>query len=292
MEVFDFYNGETKPFGIIGNPIGHSFSPVLQNTVLKELGSNGVYVPFRVEDSELKKAVEGLYALGFEGINVTVPHKKSVMQYLCGIDETAELVGAVNTLKRTENGFKGYNTDILGLKKSFELNNINVKGKRALLLGAGGAANSAAVLLAKLGASEIIFVNRTLDKAEALKKHVDKFYSGKTSVMGFGDIYDSGKPDIVVNATSVGMGEGVWESPVAKPELFEGIAAVFDIVYIPWKTKLLSDAEKYGCKCVNGFDMLIYQGLASYEIWHETEIEDLKAIEIRDTLSEYFLKRR
>ena len=290
MNIFDFYNGHTKAYGIIGNPIEHSFSPVLQNTILQTIGFNGVYVPFRVDEKDIQKAVEGLYALGFEGLNVTVPHKISVMDYLCDIEDNAKKVGAVNTLKRTENGFKGYNTDILGLKKSFAINKIDVKGKKAMLLGAGGAANSAAVLLSQLGAEKIVFVNRTKEKAEALRNHVSAFYSGKTDVISFDDIYTYEKPEIVVNATSVGMGEGVWDSPVKDSAFFKDVEAVFDVIYIPWETKLLNDAKKYGCKCVNGFDMLIYQGIASYEIWHDTYVDDNTAIEIKDALSEYFLK--
>ncbi len=290
MNIFDFYNGHTKPYGIIGNPIEHSFSPVLQNTILQKMGFNGVYVPFRVDEKDMQKAVEGLYALGFEGLNVTVPHKISVMNYLCCIDDTAEKVGAVNTLKRTENGFKGYNTDILGLKKSFYINKIDVKGKKTMLIGAGGAANSAAVLLSQLGAEKIVFVNRTNEKAEALRKHISSFYSGETDVISFDDMYTYEKPDIVINATSVGMGEGVWESPVKESGFFKDINAVFDVIYIPWETKFLNDAKKYGCKCVNGFDMLIYQGIASYEIWHDISVSDETALEIKDALSEYFLK--
>lgn len=290
MKVFDTYNGHTKAYGIIGNPIEHSFSPVLQNTILSELNFNGVYIPFRVDEKDIKTAVDGLFALGFEGLNVTVPHKISVMESLCAIDSLAEKIGAVNTLKRTPNGFKGYNTDILGLKKSFNINKTEITNNTVMLLGAGGAANSAAVLLAEMNAKKIIFVNRTKEKAEALKNQISSYYTGETDVIGFDDIYSYPKPDVVINATSVGMGEGKWISPITDENFFDSVKSVFDVIYIPWETKLLHDARNHGCKCVNGFDMLIYQGIASYEIWHDCEISEEKSVEIKNTLSEYFRK--
>ena len=286
MKVFDTYNGHTKAYGIIGNPIEHSFSPVLQNTILSELNFNGVYIPFRVDEKDIKTAVDGLFALGFEGLNVTVPHKISVMESLCAIDSLAEKIGAVNTLKRTPNGFKGYNTDILGLKKSFNINKTEITNNTVMLLGAGGAANSAAVLLAEMNAKKIIFVNRTKEKAEALKNQISSYYTGETDVIGFDDIYSYPKPDVVINATSVGMGEGKWISPITDENFFDGVKSVFDVIYIPWETKLLHDARNHGCKCVNGFDMLIYQGIVSYEIWHDCEISEEKSVEIKNTLSE------
>ena len=121
MKVIDNFNGKTKAYGIIGNPVEHSFSPILQNTIASVCGDNCAYLPFKVENGEVKKALEGAFALGFEGFNVTVPHKVEVLDCLDGIDPLAEKIGAVNTLKRTEKGYKGYNTDILGLGKCFEI---------------------------------------------------------------------------------------------------------------------------------------------------------------------------
>ena len=198
-------------------------------------------------------------------------------------------MGAVNTLKRTNNGFVGYNTDIIGLEKSFNINKIDVSNKVAMLIGAGGAANAVAVLLAQMGASDIIFVNRTFDNAKKLKNKISSFYSGNVHITDFEEMYNYNKPYIVINATSVGMGNGVWESPVKKEEFFNGVEYAFDVIYIPWKTKFLSDAEKYGCKCINGFDMLIYQGIASYEIWHDITIDKKSAVDIKNVLSDFFL---
>ncbi len=288
MEVFGIYNGKTDVYGIIGNPIGHSFSPVLQNTILRRFNKNGIYVPFKVEGGDLKKSVEGMYAIGIKGLNVTVPHKRAVMNFLCGIDNTANKIGAVNTLKYTENGYEGYNTDILGLKKSFEINCIDVSGKRAMVIGAGGAANSAVMLFAEMGAAKIVIANRTIEKAEALKKQAEMFYSTDIEVISINDINNCEKPNIILNATSVGMGEGNNQSPISDNSLFVGVECAFDVIYTPWETKFLKDAKACGCTAVNGFDMLIYQGIASYEIWHDTKVSNFEAKEIRNMLAEYF----
>lgn len=292
MNISDRFNGSTSVYGIIGNPIEHSFSPVLQNTLIEKYGINGVYSPFRVDEDKVGDALKGLFALGIKGINVTVPHKKAVMPYLERIDETADIIGAVNTLKKTDTGFEGYNTDILGLKKSFELNGVEIKDKKVMLLGAGGAANAAAVLLCQLGAKEIILVNRTKQKAEELKDHILKYFNADVSIISYDEMESIEKPDVIINTTSVGMGEGNYASPVKNENYFEGVKAVFDAIYIPWETKLLSDAKRCGCKTINGFDMLIYQGIASFEIWNGISVSDEDAVEIRNILGEYFLRRK
>jgi len=290
MIISDFCNGKTDVYGIIGNPVEHSFSPVLQNTLCKKYSLNSIYVPFKVENENLKNAVDGMFSLGIKGMNVTVPHKKSVMSFVEEVDEIADIIGAVNTLKKTKTGYKGYNTDILGLEKSLKLNKIDIQDKRVMLLGAGGAANSAAVLVCKLGVKELVIVNRTAERAENLKNHVLNYFNSDIKVISFEDLGNIQKPDIIINTTSVGMGADADLSPVKDANYFNGIEAVVDIIYIPWETKLLRDAKNCGCKTVNGFDMLIYQGIASFEIWNNIEISDDDAIEIRDCLGEYFLK--
>jgi shikimate dehydrogenase len=292
MSVADMVNGKTKVFGIIGNPIEHSFSPVLQNTVARELGENVAYVPFKVGSGEVKTALDGAFRLGICGFNVTVPHKKEVMESLVAIDDLALKIGAVNTLKYTNSGYKGYNTDILGLGKCFDIEGISIKGKTVVILGAGGAANSVAILAAERGASNIIIVNRTKANAQALKEQTARYYNGGISVISFEELMGIESPEIVIQTTSVGMGEGVWESPVKNTAFFQKVQAVVDIVYTPWQTKLLSDAKENGCVAINGFDMLIYQGLASYEIWHDVKIEDEISKALRNQLADYYIAKR
>lgn len=292
MSVIDLVNGKTKVFGIIGNPIEHSFSPILQNTVAKEMGENVVYVPFKVESGEVKTALNGAFKLGICGFNVTVPHKKEVMESLVAIDDLALKIGAVNTLKYTEKGYKGYNTDILGLGKCFDIEGISIKGKTVVILGAGGAANSAAILAAEREAGNIVIVNRTKANAQALKEQTALYYNGNIDVISFNELMSIENPEIVIQTTSVGMGEGVWKSSVENTSFFEKVQAVVDIVYTPWQTKFLSDAKEKGCVAINGFDMLIYQGLASYEIWHDVKIDDERSKVLRNELADYYIAKR
>ncbi|MCI1930854.1 MAG: shikimate dehydrogenase [Clostridia bacterium] len=291
--MVDIYNGHTDVYGIIGNPIEHSFSPILQNTVASAMSENASYLPFRVDNDNVEAAIKGAYALGIRGLNITVPYKKTVMNYLCDIDDTAKTIGAVNTLKWTENGYVGYNTDILGFGKSCDINGIRIKDKKVMLLGAGGAANAVSILTANRDAEKIIIVNRTKEKAEKLKKLVlSTGYSGEIKVIGYSDIKNNAA-DILINATSVGMGKDRDNSPLdgyVDTDFLNNVSYCIDVIYIPWETKFLRYAKECGCKTVNGFDMLIFQGIASFEIWHERHIENSTAKELRDSLAKYFIE--
>jgi len=291
MKVNDIYNGKTKAYGIIGNPIDHSFSPVLQNTIAGVCGDNCSYTGFNVETGNIKKVLEGAFELGYQGFNVTAPHKVEVISCLDGIDPVAERIGSVNTLKRTEKGYKGYNTDIIGLGKCFELEGFSLDGETVVVLGAGGASKAAVVMAAEKKASVIYIVNRTVEKAEKLAESVRKYYDCKIYAVGYEDLKELPAYKYVINTTSAGMGEGNNTSVIKDLSFFRGVAAVVDIVYVPWETKLLSDAASCGCKAVNGFNMLIYQGIASYEIWHDKKIDDSTAKEIRDVLSVYYKEK-
>ena len=142
-------DGKTKICGIIANPVEHSMSPLLQNHYAKRTGVNLAYVPYKVKEENLQSAVEGAYALNILGLNVTVPHKQTVMKYLKDIDETAADIGAVNTLVRMEGGYKGYNTDVPGLLRSIQEEGIVIKDRACILIGAGGAGKAAAYMMAK-----------------------------------------------------------------------------------------------------------------------------------------------
>lgn len=284
----DLVNGKTNVYGIIGNPVEKSFSPVLQNTIAKELGKSAAYVPFKVERGQVKTAVEGARALGIKGFNVTVPHKIEVMDALCAIDPVAKRIGAVNTLKLTEKGYEGYNTDIIGLKKCFEERNISIEGKTVVLAGAGGAANSAAMLAGEEKAAKLVIVNRTAEKAEALAERVRKYYPIEVEVTDYDSITDIADPEIFVQTTSVGMGNDVDGTPVKKTEFFDNVKIVVDIIYTPWETRLMKDAAARGAVTVNGFDMLFYQGLASFEIWHDMKVDREKAKELKEKLTAFY----
>lgn len=287
----DLVSGKTSVYGIIGNQVAKSFSPILQNTFGKELGVNMIYVPFNVERGQVKTAVDGGRAMGIKGFNVTVPHKIEVMEALCGIDPVAERIGAVNTLKLAEDGYVGYNTDIIGLRKCFEERNCGLEGKTVVMAGAGGAANSAAMLAGEERVQKLIIVNRTLDKAKDLAERVKKYYDIQVESCGYDDMMDIEDPEIFIQTTSVGMGEGVWETPVKNAEFFKNVKMVVDIIYTPWETRLMKEAAEMGAVAVNGFDMLFYQGLASFEIWNDIKVDIKKAVELKDKLTALYRGR-
>ncbi len=290
MDIADHINGKTKTFMLFGNPVEHSFSPVLQNTIAKTVGINSVYTAVKVDD--IGEAVKGAYALGIKGINVTVPYKQEVMKHLCGIDKTAQAIGAVNTLKYTDKGYYGYNTDIFGLRLSLKTRGIYLKNKTVVILGAGGAAKAAVALSLSEGAKITYIINRTVEKAQAIKENVLKYFEGEV-ICGDYDVLDSIDREIImIQTTSVGMGEGVWESPLKNTEVFKKTRVFMDIVYNPLKTKIMADAESYGLVPINGLDMLVYQGMASFEIWNDMEIDIVTKVDLRDMLVSFYERGR
>ena len=292
MKCSEHVNGKSNVYGIIGNPIEHSFSPVLQNTLAQMIGHNNIYVPFKVEKDNLKKVAEGRYALVIKGFNFTVPHKKDIMNVIFDTDKNAQIIGAVNTLKYTEKGYVGYNTDIIGLGKCFEVKGIDIKNKNVVVLGAGGAANAAVVLAATEGAKTIYIIKRTIPTAENLKSHILKYYNVDIEVMGYDQIINIENPEIVIQTTSLGMGDTAGNSPIKERNFFKKVKAVVDIIYSPWETKFLEDARSMGCIAINGFDMLVYQGIASYEIWNDIKIDNLHAEKIKNNLANYYLSTK
>lgn len=286
MGIVDFVNGKTEAFMLFGNPVCHSFSPILQNTVAKRVGLNSVYAAMEVSDIE--SAVKGAFSMGVKGINITVPFKKDVMEFLCDIEKNALSIGAVNTLKYTEKGYVGYNTDILGLSMSLKLRGIEIKEKTVVILGAGGAAAAAVTMALSEGAKKTYIINRTVEKAEAIKENALKFFEGEIVCGGYDILSDIDGEIIMLQTTSVGMGEGVWVSPLKDTKIFEKTVALVDIIYNPMKTKIMDDAEKMGVVAINGLDMLIFQGIASFEIWNDIKIDDKTKLALRNELTEFY----
>lgn len=289
--VSDKINGSTKVFGVIGDPICHTMSPMIHNTMAQMLNTNLVYTGFRVKAEGLKDAIRGAYCLGIAGLNVTVPHKKAVMECLCTIDKTAEAVGAVNTLKYTESGYVGYNTDMIGSEYALKTNGVEIDGKTVLVLGAGGAANALTAMAAKNNAEKIYIVNRTLEKAQTLAEHIKKYYNVEILPMSISDINKIERCDLVLNGTTLGFGENIEKTPVEDASFFKKaeVQVVFDAIYSPWETVLLKNAAKMGIKTINGFDMLIYQAAAAREIWCEENLSKTFLNELREKLTKYYL---
>ncbi|MDH5624395.1 MAG: shikimate dehydrogenase [Candidatus Bathyarchaeota archaeon] len=272
-------SGKTRVCGIIGDPVEHSLSPVMHNAAFEELNLDFVYVAFRVRREELGEAIIGARSLNLHGLNVTMPHKNAAMKYLDEIDSTARSIGAVNTILNKEGRLIGYNTDGIGALKALKENGITPKGKKLLLLGAGGAGKAIAFHAAQ-EAEELVILNRTPQKAkklaEALRKESNKKINGNafsTEIMKQ-ELRDA---DILVNATSVGMHPDVNQSLVS-PSLLKPDLCVMDIIYNPLETKLAKDAKAVGAKVVPGIEMLAYQGAASFKIWtnHPAPVKVMK----------------
>lgn len=261
-------SSRTKLCGVIGDPIEHSLSPIMHNAAFRELKLDYAYLAFHVPKELLKSAILGIAGLGMAGLNITIPHKLEVMKYLDHIDEDALLIGAVNTVVNRDGKLIGYNTDGIGALEALKRNGVQVKGKRIALLGAGGASRAVAFKLSE-SAKSITILNRTKSRAVALAKTLGKNRDVEAKAEKLNDD-NLGKTlseiDVLVNTTSIGMWPDIGVSPVKKSLLPRGLT-VFDIVYNPVQTRLLSDACKRDCKVVEGVDMLVYQGAAAFELW-------------------------
>lgn len=250
-----------KWFAVIGNPISHSLSPFMHETWLQENNIDASYIPVHVEEDNLKDAVEALKLLGCSGWNVTVPYKNEIIPYLDDIDISAQGIGAVNTVVKTEdNRFIGYNTDGLGFIQSLGPIHTN---DQILLVGAGGAARGIAHALKQSGFRNISFANRTQANAERL---VNELQIGQAiSLQKAEDCLNSF--DIVIQTTPQGMKNHVNTLPIQLNNIKEH-AIVADIVYNPLVTPFLKEAGKYNVRTVNGLGMLVHQGAIAFSYWN------------------------
>ncbi len=266
--------GTTGVLGIIGNPVAHSISPLLHNMLADLTGLDLVYVPFPVEKGEVQKAVEGAYALHIAGMNVTVPHKSDVISALVDIDPLAEHIGAVNTLVRSAGGYKGYNTDILGLKRELEEEEIPLQGENVILLGSGGAARAIAFLCAAERAKHIYILNRTFEKAQDIASAVNQYYGAQIASAHLLKDYGmlQGQDYIAIQTTSVGLYPNVNEAPITDEAFYQKIKAGVDIIYNPAKTHFMKLLENAGGRAYNGLKMLLYQGVSAFELWNDIQI--------------------
>jgi len=262
--------GTTKITGVFGYPVEHSLSPVFQNAAFEFLKLNYVYIPMSVLPEHIERAVGGVRALNFTGVNLTIPHKKRVLRYLDEIDEEAELLSSVNTIVNKNGRLKGYSTDGKGFVRSLKEHEskFTFLEKAVFFLGAGGSAYAIAGALVREKVSKIYISNRTEEKAVLLKKHLsEKLGFENIFIVPFGEINDEKywkEIELVVNTTSVGMKEG---DPVLITERnLKRAKFIYDIVYNR-KTELVKTAEKNGIPYLDGLSMLVYQGAVSFELW-------------------------
>ncbi len=281
-------NGRTRVCGLMGYPVEHTLSPLIHNTLAQELGVDMAYVPFSVEPGRLKEAVEGARALNLAGLNVTVPHKREVISYLEQIDPLAQKVGAVNTLVRCGDGFKGYNTDLTGLQRAMKEDGIELVGERVILLGAGGAARAVAFLCAYAGASEVWMLNRTLKKAQAVAAEVNQAF-GRECIHGLALSDHEKIPKgsyLAVQGTSVGLFPHVEDVVTEDAGFYQKIHTGYDLIYRPSATKFMQLVRAHGGKAYNGLKMLAYQGIQAFELWNGVAVERAQAASVMKKLKE------
>ncbi len=257
--------------GIFGYPIRHSISPAMHNAAFESAGIDAVYEAWETAPDRLAAGVAALRGGSFLGANVTVPHKQAVMEHLDDIDSLATRIGAVNTIVNQNGRLMGSNTDALGFINSLKNEaGVNVSGLNVVLIGAGGAARAAAYALADAQAGELTIANRTVERAESLATELRKT-GAETVSYGISDsdsLSACERADLIVNSTSVGMlhGPAEGESPIPS-EVIQPGCIVYDMVYNPTRTPLLTDAENSGARIVGGLPMLVYQGAAAWTRW-------------------------
>ena len=257
--------------GIIGYPLGHSISAVIQKAGFESLGLDGSYDVLETPPEELIPRIKYLKTNGYNGFNVTIPLKVPMSLFLDDIDDYANIAGCVNTVKVLDDrSFLGYNTDIYGFKKAIP-SDINLQGKRASILGTGGASRAAVVGLVEKGVKYIDFYTRNIINSRQTLDYVRaKFPEIEFNVYQIQNIRSLEDSAIIVNATPIGMrGYMADQMPLETKDLdkLNPNTVVYDIVYNPIKTILIKEAEKRGLRTIVGLDMLIYQAQRAIEIW-------------------------
>lgn len=272
MNNLESIDHTTKIVGIVGHPIKQSFSPKMHNLTFQQQGLNYIYLPFDVPTSNLLDSLKSMNVLGIRGLNVTIPHKEKIIQYMDHVSEEASIVGAVNTVVNEGNQLFGYNTDVNGIIESLIPYKDEITKSTVTVIGAGGAARSAMYsLIRHFKIEKINVINRTEERSEAIKDYFkDKMRFDNIETFELMpkenlDIYQSSK--LIINTTSIGMFPNTDDSPTNLTESFNSSQIVFDLIYNPIKTKLLDLAEEQGATIINGLKMFVVQGAKSFELW-------------------------
>ena len=260
-------DGKTYTCGLIGNPVEHTMSPAIHNTLAEKMNLNMVYVPFLVQQ-DLAAGVKGAYALNIQGMNVTVPYKSDVLEHLVAIDELAKSIGAVNTLVKTEGGYKGYNTDMTGLYRAMTSYGIKIEGEEIILLGAGGAARAVAYMCVYYKAKKVYLLNRTIEKAKSIAEEI-KQSTGEDIIipMKLEDYKQLGdEKRLCIQATSVGLSPKDDEVIISDEEFYKKIHTGYDLIYRPTNTKFMQLVKEHGGQAYHGLKMLLYQGIEAFSM--------------------------
>ena len=249
---------EDKLSGLIGHPLGHSVSPFIHEYLGSRLGVSVKYGKFDIEEKDITDTVKSFLNEGFAGLNVTIPYKSTIMQELVAIDDAPSKLGAVNTIVNTGDGFKGYNTDYLGLKRELDYYGIDIKDKNVVILGAGGASRAVKYLCTLFGAKQILQFNRTPGKDGALS------YSEALSL-------PKEAKQIVFQTTSVGLFPNVSDSPIMEESFFDGVEYGIDIIYNPLETQFMKMVKAHGGIAYNGLRMLLYQAVEAFKLFYKID---------------------
>lgn len=256
-----------KLFGLIGEKIGHTYSPIINKKILEEININGHYGVFQVKKENLQFVVSGLKALGYDGINVTIPYKTDIIKYLDNLSPEAEKIGAVNVVSINKDGMAtGYNTDYFGFGMMLKSAEMKIEGENAAIIGTGGASKAVSQYLKDNGINKIIFITRDVQSAK------QKF--PKDDIASYEQIEEIKNCYTIINTTPLGMYPNFQATPIEKKYLSNFSQAV-DLIYNPLETLFIKQAKEVGIKGINGLYMLVAQAVKSQEIWNEIEISEL-----------------
>jgi shikimate dehydrogenase len=253
-------SGKTTITGIFGFPVKHSMSPAMHNAAFKKLSLDLAYLPFEVHPAKIGQAVASLKALNIRGVNVTIPHKESVLEHLDSVDPLAKKIGSVNTIVNENGKLTGYNTDGPGFLKDLKSHGFSPKGKTILIVGAGGAGKAISHTLSHNGAKKVYIFDIDTVKLTKLVKHIPC----GVAVAAAGLVAAAKESSLLVNTTPIGMHSGD-ALPLPKDSLHKGLF-VYDIIYNR-PTELVRTAKKMGLKTCNGLGMLLNQGVLAFEKW-------------------------
>jgi shikimate dehydrogenase len=248
-------DSQTKLYGVIGDPVAHSLSPVMLGSAFRQSGYNGVYLAFRISD--IKAGVEAIRVLGIRGVSVTIPHKLAVMEHLDRVEKSAREIGAVNTIVNSGGNLEGHNTDCHGAITALS-RKTDLKGRRVTIVGAGGAARAIGFGVRSQG-GRVTIVNRSDARGKALANDLGADYCPMGEIGGI-------ESQVLVNTTPVGMFPHTKDMPVDEKYLKKGMV-VMDIVYNPLETAFLKAARQKGCEIIDGVSMFVHQGAAQFSLW-------------------------
>lgn len=255
----------TKTYAVIGDPIEHSLSPNIHNAVFKELRLDCTYIAYRIPKGELAAGIESLKKIKISGFNVTIPHKVEMIKYLDSADDDCKMIGATNTVSNDDGVLRGYNTDMDGFLDPIRKRGIPIKESNILLIGAGGAARAIVAGFAKEKAKKITIANRTLHNSELLAQFAYKIGIDANTVTLDQVGETASNYNFIVNATSIGMKNE--PSPISTRTINEK-SVVYDIVYKPINTDLITQSKKNGATIIYGYEMLLGQATRAFKIWH------------------------